>query len=654
MKRFKMPSKREFQAMYPPKDDAFDRAVRAALDSLPDDGTERRPAMRKVSVILAAAVILLLALACAAVAAGLGAFGKLAEQTASEGYSELYRALDEKSTTLDNVQNVGDAGGQTFRLTQAYADGNSLFVAYELTGMQTTADYDVYLGDSAYLAGTDEYLTILSSEDTLREDGVMVGMKEFELPETLKNETSIALDFVLYRAAKYDVFDGEQWIQQQGERTETRIRVDVPLNANETTETYHAERTFPSYRVAVDVTISDVQIHVKAHLTSLDGHPLGREKLEAGEMMDGGLYLGGQPMNPISGMDEGLETTDWTMENDYTRPEQLTEKLEWIPCYYTETGTEERKEEAVTIWLTQRPDLQIQQVYVDDDKLFLSYEMTGLYANADYTWQPTDEDDAKMQPIDSSMLEETEDAFLQDFIREMKRIAEQNGRASAKLVKNQCSFGAYLNETGEYLEPVFGHEKINLDGSAIGMKMFELQDMYKNEKILPLTFVLFEEETFYVFDGTHWLILRGSQEPLNTVHVDVPIRSNEIEQTFEVQKTIGTTEIKLDVEISNVTIRVLTSMKSLDGHLFSGKNENWKKGNLAEWKVYIDGEEGIALSGNLNGLETTDCMDEMIYIKPQIEPKKLEWIPSFYMEDGDGVHIEERPEEAVTIWFTQP
>ena len=654
MKRFKMPSKREFQAMYPPKDDAFDRAVRAALDALPDDGTERRPAMRKVSVILAAAVILLLALACAAVAAGLGAFGKLAEQTASEGYSELYRALDEKSTTLDNVQNVGDADGQTFRLTQAYVDGDSLFVSYELTGMQTTADYSVYLGDSAYLAGTDEYLTILSGEDTLREDGVMVGMKEFELPETLKNETSIALDFVLYRAAKYDVFDGEQWVQQQGERTETRIRVDVPLNANETTETYHAERTFPSYHVAVDVTISDVQIHVKAHLTSLDGHPLGREKLEAGEMMDGGLYLDGQPMNPISGMDEGLETTDWTMENDYTRPEQLPEKLEWIPCYYTETGTEERKEEAVTIWLTQRPDLQIQQVYVDDDKLFLSYEMTGLYANADYTWQPTDEDDAKMQPIDSSMLEETEDAFLQDFIREMKRIAEQNGRASAKLVKNQCSFGAYLNETGEYLEPIFGHEKINLDGSAIGMKMFELQDMYKNEKILPLTFDLFEEETFYVFDGTHWLILRGSQEPLNTVHVDVPIRSNEIEQTFEVQKTIGTTEIKLDVEISNVTIRVLTSMKSLDGHLFSGKNENWKKGNLAEWKVYIDGEEGIALSGNLNGLETTDCMDEMIYIKPQIEPKKLEWIPSFYMEDGDGVHVEERPEEAVTIWLTQP
>ena len=337
-KRLNMPSKQEFQAMYPSKNSAFDASIRAALDGLTDTG--RRRTSRKFSVGLMAAVILVLALACAAVAAGLGAFGKLAEQTGDKGYSELYRVLDEKSTTLDDVQHVSNADGQTvsFHLTQAYVDEDSLFVSYELTGMQP----DMYLGDSAYLAETGEYLNILSGEDTLREDGTMIGMKEFELSEALKNETSIALEFVLYQAA-----------EQEDGRTEQRIRVDVPLNANEALAAYHAERTFPTYHVAVDVTISDVKIHVKAHLTSLDGHPLGREKLQAGEMMDGGLYLDGQPMHPIFGMDEGLETTDWTMEIDYTRPEQLPEKLEWIPSYYTETGTEERNEEAVTIWLTQ-------------------------------------------------------------------------------------------------------------------------------------------------------------------------------------------------------------------------------------------------------------------------------------------------------------
>ena len=71
MKQFKMPSKREFQAMYPPGNDAFDCAVRATLDALPDDSPNRMCVKRKMSVGLAAAVILVLALTCAAVAAGL-------------------------------------------------------------------------------------------------------------------------------------------------------------------------------------------------------------------------------------------------------------------------------------------------------------------------------------------------------------------------------------------------------------------------------------------------------------------------------------------------------------------------------------------------------------------------------------------------------
>ena len=142
--------------------------------------------------------------------------------------------------------------------------------------------------------------------------------------------------------------------------------------------------------------------------------------------------------------------------------------------------------------------------------------------------------------------------------------------------------------------------------------------------------------------------------PDSTIEEEVPLHQNGVQRTFEVQKTLGTTEIKLDVEIANVTIRVLTNAKNLDGHLFSEINENWKKDNLAEWKVCIDGKEGITLSGSLSGLETTECIDEMIYIKPQPEPKKLEWIPIFYTVDGDGVHVEERSEEAVTIWLMQP
>ena len=70
MKQFKMPSKREFQAMYPPENDAFDCAVRATIDALPENSPNRMRVKRKMSVGLAAAVILVLALTCAAVAAG--------------------------------------------------------------------------------------------------------------------------------------------------------------------------------------------------------------------------------------------------------------------------------------------------------------------------------------------------------------------------------------------------------------------------------------------------------------------------------------------------------------------------------------------------------------------------------------------------------
>lgn len=72
-KWFKMPSEQAFQAMYPPKDDAFDRAVRATLDALPDDGAGRKHAARKVSVVLAVAMLMVGAGLCG----GCGGIGRV-------------------------------------------------------------------------------------------------------------------------------------------------------------------------------------------------------------------------------------------------------------------------------------------------------------------------------------------------------------------------------------------------------------------------------------------------------------------------------------------------------------------------------------------------------------------------------------------------
>lgn len=71
--------------------------------------------------------------------------------------------------------------------------------------------------------------------------------------------------------------------------------------------------------------------------------------------MAGAVYADGKELSAVLGMDEGLETTDYTMEMEYARPENVPLKLEWVPVYYSEDGKEEeiRTEEAITIELTQ-------------------------------------------------------------------------------------------------------------------------------------------------------------------------------------------------------------------------------------------------------------------------------------------------------------
>ena len=63
----------------------------------------------------------------------------MAEQTKDKGYAQLYQTLDEKSVEVGAVQTAtknDDGQKVTFKLAQAYVDGNSLFLSYEASGMQ--------------------------------------------------------------------------------------------------------------------------------------------------------------------------------------------------------------------------------------------------------------------------------------------------------------------------------------------------------------------------------------------------------------------------------------------------------------------------------------------------------------------------------------
>jgi hypothetical protein len=410
MKRFKMPSQREFRAMYPPQNAEFDEAIRTTIRMLPEDEREETQVKKKLSMSLAMAILMILALTCAAVAVGMGVFGKMAEQTKDKGYAQMYQTLDEKSVEVGAVQTAAkndDGQKVTFKLAQAYVDGNSLFLSYEASGMQSTVDY---------------------------------------------------------------------------------------------------------------------------------------------------------------------------------------------------------------------------------------------------SWTPTEEEREKMQQCDTILDADTGNEIFDELMQTWKT---EGTDADAVIISRQNSFGVYQAGTDEYWNPQFSDERITADGTAIGIKVFELPDEVLGLEILPIEFDVFEERTYYNFEAGHVYEYRGEQKDYGRVRIDVPLRQNEMQADYHTEKTLNTVQVSADVAVTDVTIRTVVRLKSLDGHVFSEESENWKAGDLAELNLHMDGEEPTPLSGKSSGMETTEYTEEMVYVKPNPLPTKLEWIPSFYAADDDGRDLEIHPEKAITIELTQ-
>lgn len=406
MKRFKMPSQREFRAMYPPQNAEFDEAIRTTIHMLPEDEREETQVKKKLSMSLAMAILMILALTCAAVAVGMGVFGRMAEQTKDKGYAQLYQTLDEKSVEVGTVQTVAkndDGQKVTFKLAQAYVDGNSLFLSYEASGMQSSVDY---------------------------------------------------------------------------------------------------------------------------------------------------------------------------------------------------------------------------------------------------SWTPTEEERERMQRRDTILDADTGNEIFDELMQTWKT---EGTDADAVIISRKNSFGVYQAGTDEYWNPQFSDERITADGTAIGIKVFELPEEALELEILPIEFDVFEERAYYSFEAGHAYEYRGEQKDYGRVRIDVPLRQNETQADYRTEKTLNTVQVSADVAVTDATIRTVVRLKSLDGHVFSEESENWKAGDLAELNLHMDGEEPTPLSGKSSGMETTEYTEEMVYVKPNPLPTKLEWIPSFYAADDNGRDLEIHPEEAITI-----
>lgn len=367
MKRFKMPSQRELRAMYPPQNAEFDEAIRTTIRMLPEDEREETQVKKKLSMSLAMAILMILALTCAAVAVGMGVFGKMAEQTKDKGYAQLYQTLDEKSVEVGAVQTAAkndDGQKVTFKLEQAYVDGNSLFLSYEASGMQSSVDYswtpteeerekmqrrDTFLdadtgneifdelmqtwkteGTDAdaviiscqnsfgvYQAGTDEYWNPQFSDERITADGTAIGIKVFELPDEVLELETLPIEFDVVEERAYYSFEAGHVYEYRGEQKDYgRVRIDVPLRQNEMQADYHTEKTLNTVQVSADVAVMDATIRTVVRLKSLDGHVFSEESenWKAGNLAELNLHMDGEEPTLLSGKSSGMETTEYTEE----------------------------------------------------------------------------------------------------------------------------------------------------------------------------------------------------------------------------------------------------------------------------------------------------------------------------------------------------
>ena len=298
----------------------------------------------------------------------------------------------------------------------------------------------------------------------------------------------------------------------------------------------------------------------------------------------------------------------------------------------------------------QKVTFKLAQAYVDGNSLFLSYEASGMQSTVDYSWTPTEEERERMQRRDTILDADTGNEIFDELMQTWKT---EGTDADAVIISRRNSFGVYQAGTDEYWNPQFSDERITADGTAIGIKVFELPDEVLELEILPIEFDVCEERAYYSFEAGHAYEYRGEQKDYGRVRIDVPLRQNETQADYHTEKTLNTVQVSADVAVTDATIRTVVRLKSLDGHVFSEESENWKAGDLAELNLHMDGEEPTPLSGKSRGMETTEYTEEMMYAKPNPLPTQLEWIPSFYAADNNGRDLEIHPEKAITIELTQ-
>ena len=144
---------------------------------------EEEPMKKKITASMILVTALVILSITAAVAAGLGLFGKLAGNKFAD---ERLTVLQEKA---EDVQLTATTkAGTTVTIDQAIYEGNHVYISWRAEGQSPElSPTDIYMTDNLYLED-DTCLNIIAGE-SFEEDGCEIGWKECEIPEDLCADT---------------------------------------------------------------------------------------------------------------------------------------------------------------------------------------------------------------------------------------------------------------------------------------------------------------------------------------------------------------------------------------------------------------------------------------------------------------------------------
>ena len=268
------------------------------------------PVVNKISTSAIIVIALVIICMTAALAAGLGLFGELAQNP--RGDSRLSE-VDKVADPIEREWTTED--GITIRIEQAYYEGNRVFIAYRMSGDWTstvlhegTPDGEINwdwveenmiisqtmisdeperqqailqldgqsqrwiestekgLHDGLSLAdGT--YLDIIGGDNIVQEDGSVIGWKECEIPDDRLEET-LTFQARLYRIHSIMYQDGTTYRQstERGENTS----FEFTLKQNTDLTRLKGSISGPNYTAMAELTAGHIDLRGKITITCPD------------------------------------------------------------------------------------------------------------------------------------------------------------------------------------------------------------------------------------------------------------------------------------------------------------------------------------------------------------------------------------------------